>query len=74
MIDLYLLVWEVMIFITCFAFMYYALQALDFSKMFKANSTRQIRIIITLISAAVAFTIAFGLGEILKLISSVLTF
>ncbi len=70
MIELYLLVWELFAFIAAFMFMYYALNALDFSKLFKPNSTRQIRIIITLVSSAVAFAISFGFGEILKLIAN----
>lgn len=48
--------------------MFYALQALDFSKIFKQNSTTQIKIVIMAISASVAFGIASGIGEILKLI------
>lgn len=64
----YLLLWEVVIFLFVFMLMYYAMQALDFSKLFKANKTRQIKIIITFVSAAVAFSISFGFGHILELI------
>ena len=64
----YLLLWEVVIFLFVFMLMYFAMQALDFSKLFKANKTRQIKIIITFISAAVAFSISFGFGHILELI------
>lgn len=70
MIDTYLLVWELVVFLASFMFMYYALNAIDFSKLFKPNSTRQIRIIITLVSSAVAFANSFGFGEILKLIAN----
>lgn len=64
----YLLLWEVVIFLFVFMLMYFAMQALDFSKLFKANKTRQIKIIITFLSAAVAFSISFGFGHILELI------
>ena len=43
-------------------------EAIDFSKIFKANKTKQIKIIITFVSAAVAFSISFGFGHILELI------
>ena len=64
----YLLLWEIVIFLFVFMLMYFAMQALDFSKLFKANKTRQIKIIITFVSAAVAFSISFGFGHILELI------
>lgn len=64
----YLLLWEVVIFLFVFMLMYFAMQALDFSKLFKANKTREIKIIITFVSAAVAFSISFGFGHILELI------
>lgn len=64
----YLLLWEVVIFLFVFMLMYFAMQALDFSKLFKANKTRQIKIIITFVSAAVTFSISFGFGHILELI------
>ena len=64
----YLLLWEVVIFLFVYMLMYYALQAIDFSKIFKANKTKQIKIIITFVSAAVAFSISFGFGHILELI------
>ncbi len=69
MTDGYLLLWEVVIFIFVFMLMFYAMQALDFSKLFKANKTSQIKIIITFVSAGVAFAISFGFGHILELIS-----
>ena len=65
---IYILVWEIVTFVTIFSLMFYALQALDFSKIFKQNSTTQIKIVIMAISAAVAFFISSGIGEILKLI------
>lgn len=68
--ELYCLIWEIGIFIICFILMFYALQALDFSKLFRSNSTKQIKIVILFVSAAVSFMIALGIGEILQLISS----
>lgn len=65
---IYILVWEIAIFISVFALMFYALQAVDFSKIFKKNSTFQIKVIICFVSAAVGFAISMGIGEILKLI------
>ncbi|CCY08125.1 MAG: DUF1146 family protein [Coprobacillus sp.] len=65
---IYILIWEVLVFVTIFSLMFYALQALDFSKIFKQNSTTQIKIVIMAVSASVAFGIASGIGEILKLI------
>ena len=51
--------------------MYVSLQRLDFSKMFKANSTTQIRAVIVCVSAAIGFIIAIGFNELLKLILNI---
>lgn len=48
--------------------MYVSLQRLDFSKLFKANSTTQIRAVIVCVSAAIGFIIAIGFNELLNLI------
>lgn len=66
---IYILIWEFVAFIVCFALMYYALNAIDFSKIFKKNSTLQIKIILLLLSSTIAFSIACGFGEILQLIT-----
>ena len=62
------LVWEVTIFVIVFTSMFIALQKVDFSKIFKPNSTVQIKIIIISVSASVAFGVAIGVGEIIELI------
>lgn len=51
--------------------MYVSLQRLDFSKMFKANSTTQIRAVIVCVSAAIGFIIAIGFNELLNLILNI---
>lgn len=68
MLTVYKLVWEVTIFIIVFTSMFIALQKVDFSKIFKPNATVQIKIVIISISAAVAFGVAIGVGEIIELI------
>lgn len=68
---LYILIWEIFVFIVIFSLMFYALQSIDFSKIFKANSSRQINIIIIMISAGIAFGIAIGLGNILSQITEI---
>ena len=56
--------WEITIFVVSFAFMFSALQRIDFSKLFKPNSTLQIKIVIIFISMATSFMIALGIGEL----------
>ncbi len=51
--------------------MYVSLQRLDFSKLFKANSTTQIRAVIVCVSAAIGFIIAIGFNELLNLILNI---
>lgn len=51
--------------------MYVSLQCLDFSKLFKANSTTQIRAVIVCVSAAIGFIIAIGFNELLNLILNI---
>lgn len=68
---LYILIWEVFVFIIIFSLMFNAMQSIDFSKFFKANSSKQINIIIIMISAGIAFGIAIGLGNILSLITEI---
>ena len=59
------------VFILVTTLMYVSLQRLDFSKMFKANSTTQIRAVIVCVSAAIGFIIAIGFNELLKLILNI---
>lgn len=59
------------VFILVTTLMYVSLQRLDFSKMFKANSTTQIRAVIVCVSAAIGFIIAIGFNELLNLILNI---
>ena len=68
MLIVYRLVWEITIFIIVFACMFFGMQRIDFAKIFKANSTLHIKIIIVFVSLAVAFGVAIGIGEIIELI------
>ncbi len=72
MIDYYVQVWYFVIFIPVSIAAYFALMAIDFSKIFKNNSTWQIRVITLLISISLGFIIADGvLGIITRLISTI---
>lgn len=64
--EVYLQVWYFVIFIPASIASYYALMALDFSKLFKTNSTWQIRVLSLLISIALGFLIADGVLGILE--------
>lgn len=59
------------VFILVATLMYVSLQRLDFSKIFKANSTTQIRAVIVCVSAAIGFIIAIGFNELLNLILNI---
>lgn len=67
--ELYILLFEAVIFILVTTLMYLSMQRIDFSKMFKANSTVQIKAIIVCVASAIGFMIALGFGEVLYLIS-----
>lgn len=56
------------VFFLVFLLMYFSLQSLDFSKLFKPNSAKQINIIVCLLSAVVGIVISFGIGELLTII------
>lgn len=47
---------------------YFALMAVDFSKIFRSNSTWQIKILAILISAALGFSIASGIFDIVRFV------
>ena len=64
--EIYLQVWYFVIFIPASIASYYALMVLDFSKLFKANSTWQIRVLSLLVSIAIGFLIADGVLGILE--------
>lgn len=72
MLDYYIQIWYFVIFIPVSVASYFALMALDFSKLFKSNSTWQIRVITLLISISLGFIIADGvLGIITRLAESI---
>lgn len=72
MIEFYAQVWYFVIFIPVSVASYYALMSIDFSKIFKSNSTWQIRVITLLISIALGFIIADGVyGIVDRFISSI---
>ena len=66
--ELYLILFEIVVFVLITTLMYLSMQRLDFSKLFKANSTTQIKAIIVCVSSAIGFMISLGLGNILELI------
>lgn len=70
--EAFLQIWYFVILIPVSVATYYALMALDFSKLFKANSTWQIRVLSLLISLAIGFILADGVfGIINRLVSSI---
>lgn len=72
MIDVYNLIWFLSIAIIVFSLMFFSLQRLDYSNIFKANSTVQIKIFIIFVSLAVACAVALGISKIIELISALL--
>lgn len=68
----YLQVWYFVLLIPISVITYYALMAIDFSKIFKANSTWQIRVLAIIISLVFGFVIADGILGILDRILSTL--
>lgn len=70
--EAFLQIWYFVILIPVSVATYYALMALDFSKLFKANSTWQIRVLSLLISLTIGFVLADGVfGIIDRLVSSI---
>lgn len=72
MSNIYNLVWFLSISIAVFALMFYALQKVDYSKIFKANSTFQIKIVIVFLSLAISFACALGVLQIMQLIEAIM--
>jgi len=62
-VSLFLSVFGVMILIN-----YRVLNALDFSKLFKPNSTGQIKIILIVLSISLAFLVAFSIYQMINLV------
>ncbi len=65
------LVWYFVIVVIIGVATYFALMALDFSKLFKPNSTWQIKLLAILISAAIGFIVASGMLDIIRYIKEI---
>lgn len=65
--DIVLLVWGLAITLCVTVLMHYSLQSLDFSKLFKPNSTLQIKIIILFISLTCGIVCALGICRMLEM-------
>jgi len=70
MSDIAILVWGLAVVITVSALMHYCLQAVDFSKIFKADSTFQIKVIMLFISLSCGIICAVGTCLFLDSLSS----
>lgn len=68
MIEIYRLILFIGLFLIVTALSYVSLQKLNFSKLFKENSTTQIVTILLLVSSAIGFIIAIGFNELIGLI------
>jgi uncharacterized membrane protein YwzB len=66
MIEKLIIMWFFFILIGFTPLTYKALMALDFSKFFRRNSTWQIKFLMTFISMALAFIIAFAFSVVLE--------
>ncbi|HEY8395815.1 MAG TPA: hypothetical protein VIK96_03465 [Bacilli bacterium] len=72
MIDNLITMWFFFILIGFTPLTYRALMALDFSKIFRRNSTWQIRFLMTFISFALSFLIAYAFTIIYERIFSII--
>lgn len=72
MSDILNLVWFFCISLIVFSLMFYSLQKLDFSKLFKSNSTVQIKIFIVFVSLATSFGVSIGILKIVELITNII--
>lgn len=66
--EIQLIVIFLVITILITSLMYVSLQRIDLKKVFKANSTIQIKAIITCLSLAIGFIIASGFLKVIELI------
>lgn len=71
MIENLITMWFFFILIGFTPFTYRALMAIDFSKIFRRNSTWQIRFLASFISVALAFIIAFAFTVVLERIMAI---
>lgn len=72
MIEKVITMWFFFIFFGLIPINYRALMAVDFSKIFRRNSTWQIRLLMTFISIALAFIISYAVTISLEKILSII--
>lgn len=72
MIEKVITMWFFFIFFGLIPINYRALMAIDFSKIFRRNSTWQIRLLMTFISIALAFLISYAVTLSLEKILSII--
>lgn len=65
--------WYFIIFVCLIPINYRALMALDFSKIFKYNSTWQIRLLVTFLSIIIAFIISFAFMYSISIIIGIIS-
>lgn len=68
MIDYIFTMWYFIVFIVLIPINYRALMAIDFSKMFRKNSTWQIRLLVTFFSIIISFLISYAFVYTLELL------
>ena len=69
-LNLYNSIWGLCIACSVTLVMYWALQRLDFSKLFKPNSTIQIKIVLLFVSLAIGIICALGVCVLINNIAS----
>ena len=68
--NVILLVWGLSVTFIVTGLLYYAFQSIDFSKIFKPNSTLQIKIIMILMSLSCGIICALGMCKLITLLMS----
>ncbi len=68
--DVAIIVWGLSVCLSTTILMHYCFQALDFSKLFKPNSTFQIRVIILFLSLICGIVCALGVCLLLNSIAN----
>lgn len=74
MVDNVITMWFFFIFLGLIPMNYRALMAIDFSRIFRRNSTWQIKLLMTFISISLAFLVSYAITEsldkLIKIIQS----
>lgn len=73
MFEYLVLMWFFVIFIPLSFACYRALMALDFSKLFRPNSTWQIKLLTLVFSIALSFIVAFAFAAIIYAIRTIVS-